>query len=148
MANLHQSGEEIIQRSFFADDALTKPSTVQVGLYNTSDSLSDSSDVGDITTEASGSAYSRQSVSLDSTGFDVAVSGSNIVASGSSSIIFDITDDTASFDGYFIVANYQRLGEGASNDHLITTGNLTQSRDASQINKLELQEYGGQLEND
>jgi len=147
MSNLHQSGEELIQRAFWNEDAVSKPASVNIGIYNTSDALADGDDIGAINTEASGSAYSRQSVSLDSTGFVVEASGSNFVASGSGSITFDLTDDSGSFDGYFIVANYQRQGEGTASDHLILSGNLDTTYE-SHVDKLEVDQFGGQLEND
>lgn len=147
MANLHQAGEELIQRVFYAEDAVTKPASVNVGLYNTSDSLADGDDLAAINTEASGSSYSRVSVALDSSEFDVATSGSNFVASVNKSLSFDLTDETNSFDGYFIVCNYQRQGEGSASDHLFLSGNLDTSYSSS-VDLLEVDSVGGQLEND
>ena len=147
MANLHQSGEELIQREVFNDDTLTKPASVNIGLYNTSDSLADGDDLAAITTEASGSAYSRIAVALDSTDFDVSASGSNFVASVNKQIEFDISDDEGSFDGWFIAVNYQRQGDGSSEDHLMFSGNLDTTYE-SYVDRLGVDNISGTLEND
>jgi len=64
---LHDTGEEFLIDAVFRSDTITKPTSVDVSLFNdNTDALSDSSDIGDITTEPSGAAFARQTATLDS----------------------------------------------------------------------------------
>lgn len=73
---LHDTGEELIMDIVFRADTITKPTSVNIGLFNDStDSLSDGSDIGDITTEPSGGAYAAQSATFDGSDFTNADSG-------------------------------------------------------------------------
>lgn len=130
---LHNSGEEAIIRHFFTED-ITKPPSVTVGLYDDStDSLSDSSDVGAITTEPSGSSYARQSVSFGSAMSALADSNTNWMTEFDD-VVFDVSDSATTVDGVFIVITYQGSSESSSSDHLLFTAGLSQSTDLSQIN--------------
>jgi len=111
--------------------------TVTIGLYDdSSDALSDTSVLGDITTEPSGSAYARQS-SLVTTlqissdfGFD-----------NDAKLTFDTSDSSQTVDHGFYVVSFQSdtvAGDGASQNHLIGVAALSQSRDLSQIDTLDI----------
>lgn len=111
--------------------------SIDVGLYNDStDTLGETSTLTGITTEPAGSNYSRQTSTVTSKqisgdfGFD-----------NDSLLSFDTSDSSQTVDAAFIVVNFQSdtvAGDGASNDHLVAAGDLSQSRDLSQIDTLEI----------
>jgi len=126
---LHQHGEEFMQ-----DLVISSGKTFQIGLYNDStDTLSDTSDVADITTEPSGSAYSRQSDAAS--GFTASLSGGDIQIAGNTQT-FDVSDSSQTVDSVFVVVNYQSdvvTSDGSATDHLYYTNALDQSYDLSQF---------------
>lgn len=140
---LHDTGEEAILDDFF-EGSLTKPASVDIGLYNDgTDALTDSSDVGNITTEPAGSAYARQSAAFGTTDFTNQDNGGDwesIIADQT----FDTSDSTASVDAYFIVINFQSddTGDTSATDHLLFTGSLDQSYDLSNIDSFTLSGAG------
>lgn len=111
--------------------------SIDVGLYNDStDTLGETSTLSSITTEPSGSNYSRQTSTVTSKqisgdfGFD-----------NDSLLSFDTSDSSQTVDAAFIVVNFQSdtvAGDGSANDHLVAAGDLSQSRDLSQIDTLEI----------
>jgi hypothetical protein len=111
--------------------------TFDVGLYNDStDSITDNEDIGDITTEPSGGNYARQTgeaVSASDISGDWGVDNDNVIT-------FDVTNTTGTVDSYFFVANFQAsdTGDGSATDHLVLTGSLSQSYDLSNLDKLEI----------
>lgn len=126
---LHQHGEEYMQ-----DLVINSGDTYDIGLYNDStDSLSDTSDVGDITTEPAGSAYSRQSDAA--TDFTASLSGGDVQIAGTTQT-FDVSDSTQTVDSVFVVVNFTSdlvSSDGSATDHLFFTNALDQSYDLSQF---------------
>lgn len=127
---LHDTGEEFLLDVHFLGDS--KPSSVDVGLYNDStDSLTDSDDVGDISTEPSGASYARQSASF----------GSNFTNSDSSGdwqtviddLTFDASDSSQTVDAYFVVVNFQSddKSDGSASDHIYWSGDMGSSENLS-----------------
>lgn len=145
---LHDTGEEFIIDYVFPDGA-TKPANVDVGLYNDStDTLADSDDYGDITTEPTSGNYAQQSVSFDSAGFSASDSGGDWQATNDSTVTFDVTNTSATVDSYFVLINFDSddAGDGGTaSDHLFWTGDLEQSRDLSQIDTLDVNTIGVSL---
>lgn len=127
---LHQHGEEFMQ-----DLVIGSGKTFDIGLYNdATDALSDTSDVGDITTEPAGSAYSRQSDSAS--GFTASLSGGDIQIAGTTQT-FDVSDSSQTVDSVFVVVNFASdvvsSDGGTATDHLYYTNALDQSYDLSQF---------------
>ena len=138
--NLHNFGEEFMQ-----DLVVSSGKTFDVGVYNDStDSLSESSDLSDITTEPTGSNYSRQSESASNISVDL--SGSDAKTDFPQQI-FDTSDSSQEVDSYFVVVNFQsdEAGDGSQNDHIFHTGALSQTRDLSDVDELEVNNVGGAL---
>lgn len=136
---LKDTGEEAIIRDFF-EESLSKPSSVDVSLYNDStDTLSDSEDVGDITTEPGGASFSRQSVNFGTNHFTAQDSGGNWEAEIANTT-FDTSDSTQTVDSYFIVITFtsQDKGDGSATDHLLFTGSLGDTYDLSTLNSYTL----------
>lgn len=111
--------------------------TVDVGLYNDStDSLTDSDDVANITTEPGDGNYARQT--------DVSISANNIsgdwgvVTDGK--VTFDLQNTTPEVDAYFFVVSFQSETAGDSNaqDHLVVAGGLSQTYDLNSVDTLEV----------
>lgn len=139
---LHDTGEEFIVDKVFTESV--SATSVSVGLYNDStDSLGDSSDVGDITTEPTGSNYAKQSASF----------GSNFTNTDSSGnwetqmddLVFNTSDSNQSVDSYFVVINYDSQDTndgGTSTDHLFFTGSLDQTYDLSSVDQFTLSDSG------
>lgn len=111
--------------------------TVTVGLYNDStDTLGETSTLSDITTEPSGAAYARQS----STVTTEQISG-DFGFDNDSQLSFDTSDSSQTVDAFFVVINFTSdtvAGDGSATDHLIGAGDLTQSRDLSSIDTLDI----------
>lgn len=127
---LHQHGEEFMQDLFINSGV-----TVSIGLYNDStDALTDASDVGDITTEPAGAAYSRQT---DLAGDFAASLVSGDVQIVGSSNTFDVSDSSQTVDSVFTVISFASdtvsSDGGTATDHLIFTNALDQSYDLSQF---------------
>jgi len=127
---LHNHGEEFMQ-----DLVINSGETFDIGLYNDStDSLSDTSDVSDITTEPAGSAYSRQSEAA--TDFTASLVTDDIQIAGTTQT-FDVSDSSQTVDSVFVVVNYASdivsSDGGTATDHLFYTNALDQSYDLSQF---------------
>jgi len=110
--------------------------SLDVGLYNQStDSLGETSDVSDITTEPAGSAYARQTstYSLSDESGDWGIINDSLLS-------FDTTDSSQTVDSYFIVANFQAddTGDSGANDHLVGFGALKKDRNLSDIDTLDV----------
>lgn len=108
--------------------------SLTVGLYDDStDSIGDTDDVDDITSEPSDGNYSRQSMTGTLTDTD-----GDWQIENDGELTFDVTDTTGTVDSYFIIANFQAddTSDTEDEDHLVATGALSQSRDLSQIDTL------------
>lgn len=126
----------------FRSDTLTKPGTLNVGLFNDStDALSDGSNVADISTEPSGGAYARQSASLDSSDFTNADSGGDWQTTIANQT-FDTSDSNQDVDAYFITVNYNSDDAGSDAEHLFWTGQLDQTYDLNSVDSLTLSGAG------
>jgi hypothetical protein len=139
---LHDTGEEWIMDEAFGGG--TGTSSVSVGLFNdASDSLSDSSDISNINTEPTGSAYGRQSVTLGS-GFTTQDNSGNWEALMDDTT-FDTSDSDQSVDSYFVIVNFDSddAGDGGTaTDHLLFTGSLDQTYDLSSVDSFTLSSSG------
>lgn len=111
--------------------------TVTVGLYeDATDTLGEASVLTDITTELAGAAYNRQSDTIGTTQI-----GGNYGADNDSQIVFDTSDSSQTVDAAFIVVNFQSdtvAGDGSATNHLVAAGDLSQSRDLSQVSSVEI----------
>lgn len=125
-------GEEYVQK--LVSNNLGAKTTWTVGLYNDStDGLSDSSDVGAITTEPTGASYAKQSVSLpgDAT---LGTNASTNVYIELADQTFDVSDSSQSVDAYFIVVSFTSdviNSESSDNDHLLFNGSLNNTLNLS-----------------
>lgn len=141
MPELVDTGEEFNKKYIF-EDSVTKPANLQVGLYNdATDAISDANDLADITTEPSDGQYQQQDVPFDGTGFTASQpggAGTPWQADTDNNIVFDVTNTTGTVDHYFVVVTFQAEGEGAANDHLYWTGELSQSYDLSNLDELDI----------
>jgi len=127
---LHDHGEEFMQ-----DLVISSGKTFDIGLYNDStDTLTDASDVGDITTEPAGSSYSRQSDAA--TDFTATLSSGDVQIAGTTQT-FDVSDSSQTVDSVFVVVNFASdlvsSDGGTATDHLFYTNALDQSYDLSQF---------------
>lgn len=140
---LHDTGEEAILDDFF-EESLSKPADVEVLLFNdNTDALSDSSDIGDISTEPTGSAYARQTASFgtaDYTNQQNSGDWETIIADQT----FDTSDSGQAVDAYAVVINYtsDTTGDAGANDHLLFTGSLNQEYNLSDIDQFTLSGSG------
>ena len=120
-----KAGEEYVQRLLANDLSIVTSWTI--GLYDDStDSLSDTSDVGDITTEPTGGDYNRTTVSL-SGDVTIGVNASDNVYIEAVDQTFDVSDSSVEVDAYFVVVSYQSTvinSESGANDHLLFNGSL------------------------
>lgn len=138
---LFDTGEEFIMDYVFEESSV-KPASVTVGLYNDSvDSLVDSSDVGDITTEPTGSAYARQTITFGTDWTNSKQDGAwqSVMAN----VVFDTSDSTQTVDSYFVVINFESddKGDTGATDHLFFASQLDQSYDLTGLD--EFQGSGG-----
>jgi len=129
---LHDTGEEYIL------DKLSGES-VTVGLFEDAvDALSDTSDLSDITTEPSGSAYSRLSTTVSTADG----SDGDWELRNDDEMVFDTSDSSRDVDAYFVVVNFQSddTGDGSANDHLLYTGSFDDTLPLDVISEVVLQQ--------
>lgn len=113
--------------------------TITVGLYhdaNNTTTIGEGSDVSDFDTEPASGNYSRQNNQLTIMDNE----SNNWQAVNNTTITFDVTDTTENVDSYFIIVNFtsEDTDDTDATDHLIVTGGLSQERDLSQIDTLEV----------
>jgi len=118
----HDTGEEWKQKVLYRQDLInSRDVSIDVGLYNdNTDALSQSDDIGDITSEPGSGNYGRQTLSLDSSDLTVTQDSGDIKVSGT--VTFDVSNTTETVDGYFVVVTFQSdvvFAEGSQNDHLL-----------------------------
>jgi len=132
---LHDTGEEYYQDKLSGEQ-------FDVGLFDDStDNLTDSSDVSDITTEPSDGNYTRQA----DIAFSSADENGDWTLTNDSQVSFDVTDTTGDVDSYFIVVNFDSddaSDGGTPTDHLLATGSLSQSYALNNLDTLNLSAGG------
>lgn len=148
---LHDVGEEFERKLVFTGSA-SKPTNLGVGMYHdgevsgdttNGDNLTDSADVGDITTEPSGGNYARQTVAFDGTRFSVAQNtNGDWEATTDSNVVFDTTNTTGTVDAYFVTVDWDQNADGTVETHLYFTGNLSQTRDLSNYTEISVETVG------
>ena len=107
--------------------------SVNIGLYDDStDAISETDDIGAITTEPSDGNYARQAATLTLT------DDGDWAAVTDADVVYDVTNTTGTVDSYFITATFTASDTEDSSDteHLIGTGALEKERDLSQIDQL------------
>lgn len=142
---LHDTGEEFVIDTLFRQDTITRPGGLDVGLYNDStDSLSDTDDIGDISTEPSGGAYGRQTATLDGGDFTQSDNASNNWQVVITDQTFDTSNSSQSVDAYFVIVSFQAddTGDGSTTDHLFFTGDLDQTYDLGSVDTFTLSGAG------
>lgn len=122
------------------DGSVARKTSVTVGLFNnTTDTLAKADDLSAITTEPSNGNYARVSVDLNTT--DTTTSLTDLFWRATfKELQFDVDGTTGTVDSYFVVVSFQAAGDGSDTPHLFFTGELSQSRDLSQIERLDLTE--------
>lgn len=143
MGELVDYGEQF-ERKLITGEA-SRPSQLTIGLFDQStDGLSDTNDVGDITTELDSTlSYSRQTVSFDSTALQTEDLSGNWAWNNANSVIFSIADNTAQIDSYFVAVTYQAQNDASATQHLYFFGDLSQTySDTTDIDELKI-EVGG-----
>jgi len=132
-------GEEFVQ-----DLVINSGKTFQVGLYadadgpgtpSTTDDIIDQDDVSAISTEPSGSNYSRQSDAASN--FSASLDSNDNIKITGSTLTFDVSDSSQDVNAYFVVVPFASdvVGSdgGTTTDHLFFTGFLDQTYDLSQF---------------
>lgn len=111
--------------------------TVTVGLYDDStDSLGETNDVADVTTEPTGSNYARQSSTVTTGQFSGDFGFQN-----DSLLSFDTSNSSQTVDNTFWIVNFQAdtvSGDTSATDHIVALASLSQSRNLSDIDTLEI----------
>lgn len=141
---LHDTGEEFIIDTVFRQDTLTRPASVNVGLFNdTTDGLSDGNDIGDITTEPTGAAYAAQTATLDAADFSNTDSGGDWQTTIADQT-FDTSDSSQDVDAYYVSVSFTAddTGDAGATEHLFWTGNLDQTYDLNSVDTLTLSGAG------
>jgi len=144
---LVQTGEEYKQKTSIQQ--IVDIASWDIGLYNSSDAISDADDLAAITTEpATADDYARETASVPG---DV-----SLLLNGSGNIEFDVADqtftvsaNTETVDSWFIVIEFTSdvvNSESGDNPHLIMTGALSSSKDLTDIDNLTVQDVSGELD--
>jgi len=138
---LSDYGEEWQQKSAWRQDLITRDTTLEVLLFDdATDSLSDSSDVADITTEPTDGNYARQTVNLDNADVSLSISGGDLRAEAT--VTFDVDGTTGSVDAAATVLDFKSdivNSESSQNAHHIYSATLDiGSVDLSQFTSLEV----------
>lgn len=134
-------GEEWAQKWSFRQDTLSRDTSLEVLLYDDStDTLSDSSDVGDVGTEPSDGNYARQTVTLD--GADVTISQESGDIRAEATVTFDVTDSTGTVDAWGVLNDFQSdivNSDGSATTHLISTATFEgSSKDLTNYDSLDI----------
>ena len=141
VAGTHDVGEEWKQKTLFRQDLISRNASVSVGLYDDStDSLTESDDVGAITTEPTTGNYARQTASLDSSDFSLSQNGNSDLAA-EYTVTFDVTNTTETVDAAFVIVNFQSdivNSESSANDHLLVSAALDSAKDLSTRSSLDV----------
>lgn len=153
---LHATGEEAILDDFF-EESLTKPASVEVGLYHdgdvsgdttNGDQLADDSDSADINTRTNG-ANGTVTVSFGTTDFttqeDTGTADADTFAEIVSDPQYDLSGVTSgTIDAYYVEIDFtsDTTGDGSAQTHLLFTGDLDQAYDAGQVDNFTLDGAG------
>lgn len=134
-------GEEWAQKLTFRTDTITRDTSLEVLLYNDStDALSDTSDIGDVTTEPADGNYTRQTVTLDGADVTLEISSGDLRATAT--VTFDVTNTTGTIDAWGVVNDFQSdivNAETGANSHLVATATLSGgSRDLTNYDSLDV----------
>jgi len=115
----------------------TNGATVTITTFNNStDALSESSTLSSITTEPTGASYARQSSPVTTLQI-----GGDFGFDNDSQLSFDVSDSSQTVDHAAFIVNFQSdtvAGDASATDHLIGYAALSQSRDLSQIDTLNI----------
>ena len=117
----------------------TDGATVECALYeDATNSLGESAqDPGAaITTEPTGASYARQSSTVSTRNNAGAFGIDN-----DSQLTFDTSNSTQSVDAAAIIVNFQSdtvAGQAGANDNIVAAGDLSQTRDLSSVDQLEI----------
>ena len=136
-AGLKDKGEEYFNKVVFG--GLSPAISIAIGLFNDSvDSLDDSADVVNITTEPSGVSYSRQVVNVPA---EVTISSfEGNWRSVFRDVTFNTSDSSGIVDAYFGIVKFQAQGDGVETDHLLFSGLLGQAYDLQYVNELRVED--------
>lgn len=135
-------GEEYLMDILAGNE--TPVSSIEIGLYNSSDALAETNDVGDITTEPTGASYARKSASLPSD-VSVSIDAGDYKMAMTATKTFDTSDSSVSVDQYFVVVNFdsdEASDGGTATDHLFWTQSLDQTYDLDSIDDFDLTGIG------
>lgn len=124
---LSDYGEEWEQKWAWRQDLLgTRDTTAEVLLFDDStDSITDSDDIGSVTTELSGGNYTRQTFNLDGSDANLSVSSGDLRMQAT--VTFDLTNTSGSFDAYMVLLDFQSdivNNESSQNAHHIFSADL------------------------
>lgn len=138
---LSDLGEEWEHKNAFRQDLITRDTTFEVLLYDDStDSLTDASDVSDITTEPTDGNYTRQTFSLDGSDVTLSVVDGDIRAEAT--VTFDVDGTTGTVDASACVVSFQSdivNSETEQNPHHIYSATLDiGSQDLSNFTSIEV----------
>jgi hypothetical protein len=135
-------GEEWAHKYAFRQDlAGTRDTTVEVLLFDDStDAITDSDDVGAVTTEPSDGNYARQTFTLDSTDVTLSQVGGDLRAEAV--VTFDVDGTTGTVDASMCVLDFQSdivNSEAGQNPHHVYSATLDiGSQDLSNFTSLEV----------
>lgn len=139
---LFQTGEEFIVRRTFSPSVIST-TQVEVTLYNNNtDGLTDSSSIGDITTEPG--TITRQTVDLDTAQISYTLNTSSNFQAEFEDQVFDTTGINDDVDAFATIVNFQSsvAGDGSPADNLFFAGLLDQTYDLSIIDQFTLRGTG------
>lgn len=146
--NLTHYGEEFIQKLAFTPGNITRPTNLEVLLFDDStDTLTDSDDVSAISTEPTDGNYTRQTISFDDTAFSHLVENTDSVAA-MIDVVFDVINTTGDVDGFAVLGTFlsDRAGDSSANQHIIFTGSLDQTYPLSKSDELTIENGGVSLD--
>ena len=135
----------------FFEESVTKPSSIDVGLYDdATDALQDSSDIGDLTTEpGSGGTYSRTTLTFGPGDFTAESNANGNWQVVFSDMTFDTSGESDPVDAYFCAITFdseEQNDGGTPSEHLLFTGDLDQSYDLTQIDSFTLSGAGLEID--
>lgn len=146
--NLHIYGEEFFWKLAFTPGEVSRPTNLKVILYDDStDSLTETSDIGDVGTEPTDGNYQRQDIPFDVNTFTVIEENADAVAD-MVDVIFDVINTTGDVDSWAVLGTFQsdRAGDSSANQHILFSGGLDQSYPLSKSDELTVENGGISLD--
>lgn len=150
---LHVYGEEFAQKWAWRQDQITRDTTIEVALFDADDTaagitVTDTTDVGDLTTEPSDGNYTRQTATLDSSDFAISKNANGNWEIDVADQVFNTDGTTGIVNAAAVIGTFQsdEAGDTGASKHVLFTVDLSPERNLDGIVELTADQIRLELE--